>query len=415
MSTEVVVKKSYLQVILLAMGHFFNDFYCNFLPILLPILIPKLGLSLTLSGALVMVMSLSANVLQPVFGYFMDKYNFNKIMPLIIPFGAVFICLTNWASNFIVLAVLIGLSGLAVSTFHPMGAGLVSKVAPDGKISTCISIFVAGGSFGFALAPIVLVYFMQMYSLDYLPILIIPAIILGVLMYSSGLSKARFVNEQVAKNMHFNLAQILQNKPLMLLNISMGLRAWLFTALVTFLPLWAIEKGCDNTLSGWILTIYLCGSVIGGLIGGALNDKIGYKKVILWALIFTLIPTMYFLFAQQIDILMYIALFVGGGLVMAANPGAIVWGQDLLPDNPGMASGMMLGLSFGLGGFGTMLTGSLAESYGLTMALALTAILVVISIVLVYLTPEKEDNKFIMLKYKKASNLIYLPFAFIIL
>lgn len=389
MSTEVVVKKSYLQVILLAIGHFFNDFYCNFLPILLPILIPKLGLSLTLSGALVMVMSLSANVLQPVFGYFMDKYNFNKIMPLIIPFGAVFICLTNWASNFIVLAVLIGLSGLAVSTFHPMGAGLVSKVAPDGKISTCISIFVAGGSFGFALAPIVLVYFMQMYSLDYLPILIIPAIILGVLMYSSGLSKARFVNEQVAKNMHFNLAQILQNKPLMLLNISMGLRAWLFTALVTFLPLWAIEKGCDNTLSGWILTIYLCGSVIGGLIGGALNDKIGYKKVILWALIFTLIPTMYFLFAQQIDILMYIALFVGGGLVMAANPGAIVWGQDLLPDNPGMASGMMLGLSFGLGGFGTMLTGSLAESYGLTMALALTAILLVISIVLVYLTPEK--------------------------
>lgn len=389
MSTEVVVKKSYLQVILLAMGHFFNDFYCNFLPILLPILIPKLGLSLTLSGALVMVMSLSANVLQPVFGYFMDKYNFNKIMPLIIPFGAVFICFTNWASNFIVLAVLIGLSGLAVSTFHPMGAGLVSKVAPDGKISTCISIFVAGGSFGFALAPILLVYFMQMYSLDYLPILIIPAIILGVLMYSSGLSKARFVNEQVAKNMHFNLAQILQNKPLMLLNISMGLRAWLFTALVTFLPLWAIEKGCDNTLSGWILTIYLCGSVIGGLIGGALNDKIGYKKVILWALIFTLIPTMYLLFAQQIDILMYIALFVGGGLVMAANPGAIVWGQDLLPDNPGMASGMMLGLSFGLGGFGTMLTGSLAESYGLTMALALTAILLVISIVLVYLTPEK--------------------------
>ena len=389
MSIEVVVKKSYLQVILLAMGHFFNDFYCNFLPILLPILIPKLGLSLTLSGALVMVMSLSANVLQPVFGYFMDKYNFNKIMPLIIPFGAVFICLTNWASNFIVLAVLIGLSGLAVSTFHPMGAGLVSKVAPDGKISTCISIFVAGGSFGFALAPILLVYFMQMYSLDYLPILIIPAIILGILMYSSGLSKARFVNEQVAKNMHFNLAQILQNKPLMLLNISMGLRAWLFTALVTFLPLWAIEKGCDNTLSGWILTIYLCGSVIGGLIGGALNDKIGYKKVILWALIFTLIPTMYFLFAQQINILMYIALFVGGGLVMAANPGAIVWGQDLLPDNPGMASGMMLGLSFGLGGFGTMLTGSLAESYGLTMALALTAILLVISIVLVYLTPEK--------------------------
>ena len=103
-------KKSYLQVLLLSMGHFFNDFYCNFLPILLPILIPKLGLSLTLSGVLVMVMSFTANVLQPVFGYMMDKYNFNKLMPFLIPFGAVFICMTSWVNEFWLLAVLIAVS-----------------------------------------------------------------------------------------------------------------------------------------------------------------------------------------------------------------------------------------------------------------------------------------------------------------
>ena len=64
---------------LLSSGHLLNDFYCNFLPILLPIIMPRLGLSLTLSGLLVMVMSISSNMLQPVFGYFMDKYNFSKI------------------------------------------------------------------------------------------------------------------------------------------------------------------------------------------------------------------------------------------------------------------------------------------------------------------------------------------------
>ena len=387
--TEHSTKKSYMQVLLLSFGHFFNDFYCNFLPILLPILIPKLGLSLTLSGALVLVMSLSANVLQPVFGYFMDKHNFNKLMPLLIPFGAFFICITNWANNFVVLAIFIALSGLAVSSFHPMGAGLVSKVAPEGKVSSCISIFIAGGSLGFALAPILLVYFMQAYSLAYLPILIIPGIFLGIGMYASGLSKTRFVNEHIAKNMHFDLVAILKNKSLMLLNIAMGLRAWLFTALVTFLPLWAIEKGYDNTLSGWILSIYLSGSVIGGLVGGALNDKIGYKKVILWAMIFSLFPTGYILFTTDINLLGYISLFLAGAFVMAANPGAIVWGQEFLPDNPAMASGMMLGLSFGLGGFGTMLTGYIAESVGLTMALALTGALLIIGIIFVYITPTK--------------------------
>lgn len=387
-------KKSYLQVILLSMGHFFNDFYCNFLPVLLPILIPKLGLSLTLSGVLVMVMSFSANVLQPVFGYFMDKYNFNKLMPFIIPFGAIFICLTSLVSEFWMLAILIGLSGLAVSTFHPMGAGLISKVSPEGKVSSSISIFVAGGSLGFAFSPILLVYFMNLFDLKYLPILIIPAFILGFFMYSSGLSRQRFVNEQVAKNMHFSFSRLFKNKPLMFLNISMGIRAWVFTALVTFLPLWAMHQGYDNTSSGWILTVYLCGSVIGGLVGGILNDKIGYKKVILWALILAIFPTMCFLFVSQMGILIYVVLFLSGALAMAANPGAIVWGQNFLPDNPGMASGMMLGLSFGLGGIGTMLTSSIAEWIGLSMALGLTTALLVISVVLVYITPVNLPSKY---------------------
>lgn len=387
-------KKSYLQVILLSMGHFFNDFYCNFLPVLLPILIPKLGLSLTLSGVLVMVMSFSANVLQPVFGYFMDKYNFNKLMPFIIPFGAIFICLTSLVSEFWMLAILIGLSGLAVSTFHPMGAGLISKVSPEGKVSSSISIFVAGGSLGFAFSPILLVYFMNLFDLKYLPILIIPAFILGFFMYSSGLSRQRFVNEQVAKNMHFSFRRLFKNKPLMFLNISMGIRAWVFTALVTFLPLWAMHQGYDNTSSGWILTVYLCGSVIGGLVGGILNDKIGYKKVILWALILAIFPTMCFLFVSQMGILIYVVLFLSGALAMAANPGAIVWGQNFLPDNPGMASGMMLGLSFGLGGIGTMLTSSIAEWMGLSMALGITTALLVISVVLVYITPVNLPSKY---------------------
>lgn len=387
-------KKSYLQVILLSMGHFFNDFYCNFLPVLLPILIPKLGLSLTLSGVLVMVMSFSANVLQPVFGYFMDKYNFNKLMPFIIPFGAIFICLTSLVCEFWMLAILIGLSGLAVSTFHPMGAGLISKVSPEGKVSSSISIFVAGGSLGFAFSPILLVYFMNLFDLKYLPILIIPAFILGFFMYSSGLSRQRFVNEQVAKNMHFSFRRLFKNKPLMFLNISMGIRAWVFTALVTFLPLWAMHQGYDNTSSGWILTVYLCGSVIGGLVGGILNDKIGYKKVILWALILAIFPTMCFLFVSQMGILIYVVLFLSGALAMAANPGAIVWGQNFLPDNPGMASGMMLGLSFGLGGIGTMLTSSIAEWIGLSMALGLTTALLVISVVLVYITPVNLPSKY---------------------
>lgn len=386
-------KQAYVQIGLLSAGHFFNDFYCNFLPILIPILIPKLGLSLTLSGILVMVMSFSANVLQPFFGYFMDKYNFNRLMPLIIPFGAIFICMTSRADNFIVLAVLIALSGLAVSTFHPMAAGLTSRVSPDSRISSCMSLFIAGGNLGFAVAPILLVYFMDSMGMEMLPLLIIPAVLLGLLIQLSGVSKVRFIDEEAAKNMHFDFRAILRNRPLMLLNISMGIRAWVFTAVVTFLPLWTINKGYDSTTGGWLLALYLVGATTGGLIAGVLNDMIGYKKVIAASLFLAIFPTLYFLFSQEADVLFCIALFIAGGLAMAANPGAIVWGQKLLPDNPGMASGMMLGLSFGLGGIGALLTSAAADYVGLTAALAGTALLLIIGTVLAVMTPAEIMRK----------------------
>ncbi len=380
--------KQYTEVGILSLAHYLIDFYCNFLPVLLPILILKLGFSLTLSGILVMVMSFSANVLQPVFGYFMDKYNFNKIIPFILPFGAVFICATSWTSNFIVLTLLVGLSGLAVSVFHPMGAGLVSKVAPPDRASASMSIFVSGGNLGFALAPILLVFFINTYDLSLLPLLIIPALILGMIIYFSRLSKLRFVDKTAAENIHFDFFKMLKNKPLMFLNISMGIRAWVFTAVVTFLPLWAIQMGLDNTVGGWLLTLFLCGSTTGSFIAGFLNDRFGYKKIILAALFLGIFPTIYFLLSQEINFVVCTALFAAGAMTMAPNPGAIVWGQKFLPDNPAMASGMMLGLSFGLGGIGTMFTSVLAESVGLSIALEITTILLIIAVVLTYLTPE---------------------------
>ena len=87
---------SRVNVALLSAGHFLNDFYCNFLPILLPVIIPQLGLSLTLSGLLIMVMSITSNLLQPVFGYIMDKHDWRRLLVPVLPFGAICICTIRW-------------------------------------------------------------------------------------------------------------------------------------------------------------------------------------------------------------------------------------------------------------------------------------------------------------------------------
>jgi len=48
---------------------------------------------------------------------------------------------------------------------------------------------------------------------------------------------------------------------------------------------------------------------------------------------------------------------------------SIVIAQELVPHRAGMAAGLMLGFSYGLGGLCTPITGYIADTYGVQMAL----------------------------------------------
>ena len=184
------------SVLLFSLGHFLNDFYCNFLPVLLPLIMPRMGLSLTLSGLLIMVMSITSNVLQPIFGYWMDRKNMSCLLIPAIPFGAICICSIGYLENTYLLFLLIAMTGLSVSSFHPLGSSLASKTAPAGKLGLSMSFYVAGGNIGFACAPLAIVAFTQKYTLEYLPILIVPSLLLAAVYHFTGLSKTTTLSQQ---------------------------------------------------------------------------------------------------------------------------------------------------------------------------------------------------------------------------
>ena len=160
---------------LLSTGHFLNDFYCNFLPILLPIIMPQLGISLTVSGLLVMVLSITSNMMQPVFGYVMDRHNLSRILIPVIPFGAICICSIGLISTKAMLFIIIALTGLSVSAFHPLGSTLVAKTAPSERQGRSMSYYIAGGNLGYALAPIIVIAFLDRFSMAELPWLMVRA------------------------------------------------------------------------------------------------------------------------------------------------------------------------------------------------------------------------------------------------
>ena len=351
---------------LLTAGHFFSDFYSNFLPALLPVVVASLDLSLTAGGVLVMVYSFTSSILQPLCGYYIDKSGYSRLILATLPASAVAICLSGLATNYAALLVCIAVAGLGSSVFHPLASSLINKVTPAENKGLAMSIFIGGGNFGFGLAPVIVIYWLLHLGPPRLPWLILPSVLLAAAFYHGRLHR---IDLSASATPTGETVAWYRSVSLLKLNGVMALRSWSQMALPNFLAVWLVQQGHPTTLAGGLLTVYLLAGAFGGFIGGALGDRLGRKACIAVCLAVCL-PAMYiFLRSPSIDLLAWVMLAVSGAAMQGTLPSSIVWAQEIIPDNAAMASGMMMGLSFGLGGVGVAITGALADHIGLQSAL----------------------------------------------
>lgn len=381
-STKVTSK--WYAITLLTAGHFFSDFYANFLPPLLPLLMSTLNFSMATAGLLVMTYSLTANILQPLCGYIIDRSGYGWLLLLTLPASAIFICYIGYTPNLTTVFLFVAVSGLASSLFHPLGSSLVGKIASPQTQGKAMSIFIGGGNFGFALAPVIITLCLVHYGITSLPWLIIPAILLSTAYYASKIHKTNLRSAHLSKTAGIPWYK---SKDLLKLNGVMALRSWSQVAILTFLPVLLSQNNHSPTLAGSMLTVYLTGGALGGLAGGYIGDRFGHKKCIIGSLLLCLILMTAFLLNQDITLLTWVLLALTGAALQSTVPSSVIWAQNLLPGNAAMASGMMLGLSFGLGAAGTALTGGLADSIGLLPALFWTLLPLAVAIPLTSFTP----------------------------
>jgi FSR family fosmidomycin resistance protein-like MFS transporter len=77
-----------------------------------------------------------------------------------------------------------------------------------------------------------------------------------------------------------------------------------------------------------------------------------------------------------------------GAATIATFSVTVVMGQEYLPNRLGIASGVTLGLSIGLGGVGAAILGQVADAYGLRTALEVVALLPIPALLLAMSLPE---------------------------
>ena len=265
------------------------------------------------------------------------------------------------------------------------------KITDDESRGKSMSYFVAGGNIGFAAAPLVVVCFLEHLQIEQLPWLTLPAFLLLAGYLWSGVYKIPSATRSADDEMEQpSIVSALKNWSVVKLNLAMGLRCWTHMSISTFLPLLILKNGYSAVAGGLILTLFLMGSSLGGLIGGYLGDKLNHKRVLVVSLGISAVPAYLFLSSEAIDAVSLIALFLSGALVQAGQPSSIVWSQRLMPEFTGVASGMMMGMSFGLGSIGAAITAAIADVIGLSASLLLSILPVALGCLLIVITPYEE-------------------------
>jgi FSR family fosmidomycin resistance protein-like MFS transporter len=161
-----------------------------------------------------------------------------------------------------------------------------------------------------------------------------------------------------------------------------------YFGLVTFIPLYYVGVlHASKAFGNAALAAMLIGGAAGTLAGGPLADRFGRRPVLVGSML--LLPPLLvgFLVSGPVLAVMFAALT--GATTIATFAVTIVMGQEYLPGRLGVAAGVTIGLSIGLGGVGAPLLGVLADAHGLRAVFELIAVLPLLALLLALALPRQ--------------------------
>lgn len=346
------------KVLSISLAHLLNDWYMNYIQTLLPFMVAA-GLGVSRGAFLVSAFTITSSLLQPVFGYLVDRKNQRWMVFAGTLWMAVLLSLVGVTGNYALLVLMVAMAGLGTAAFHPQASAMVSSVSGRRK-GFYQSLFVAAGNIGWALTPLMVVPFVQKYGIESTPIFVLPGIIVAAMLWLTAPRVSAAVKPTspplwpTLRSAGSDLVRIM---------LVVAFRSMAYFGLVSFLPLYLQRENVSLVAGSRIIFLMLFSGALGGLAGGYLSDRIGRKPVIVGSLLAA--SPLFYLFLNTGGPIKYILLALAGGCLLASFSVTVVVAQEVINKNAAMASGLTLGFGIGIGGLGVGLVGLLAERYGL--------------------------------------------------
>ena len=342
-----------------------------------------------------------SSVVQPAFGMLVDRKSRNWLVPTGFVTAAAGIVVAAMSTTYIVTWLAIAVAGIGIAAYHPPATNLAR--AAGGHSQKAMSVFSVGGTLGASLAPPFVTLVVGSLGLSGGYLLAVPAAVAAIWWI---VAQSRSVNTGAAESAQSLSAQLAANGP-----VSDDWRS--FTRLVLVTVCWSIPYVTTlslvspfvlNALNGSsssaaiVLSSFTLAGAAGTLLGGVLADRRGRRASIRLGYLLA-VPSLALLAAAPNVAVAELGIVCLGFAMFLPFAPQVTLAQDYLPNRPGTASGVTLGLAMSVGGIASPLFGYLADHFGPRMAIGATTAVLFVGAVIAFtlrdrrLDPEDETER----------------------
>jgi FSR family fosmidomycin resistance protein-like MFS transporter len=377
----------------ISFSHLLNDMIQSLILAIYPMLKANFALSFGQIGLITLTYQFTASLLQPMVGYYTDKYPQTYALPVGMGFTLSGLILMAFSPTFGWLLVASALVGCGSSVFHPESSR-VARMASGGRHGLAQSLFQVGGNAGSSLGPLLAALIIMRHgqrSIAWFAIAALVAIVvlIGV---SNWYKVARTKVKPRARNAgHATLSSRRVALAMGVLLVLIFSKYFYLASLNSYYTFYLIDRfHLPIETTQFYLFAFLFAVAVGTIVGGPIGDHFG-RKYVIWVSILGVAPfTM---------LLPYVNLFWTGvltvviGLILASAFSAIiVYAQELIPGKVGMVAGMFFGFAFGVAGIGAAVLGHVADATSIETVYKLCSFLPLFGIFTVFL-PNLEGTR----------------------
>jgi len=378
-------------VITLWSGHFAVDSYSGFVNPIMPFLAANLGISMAASTFILSLSHVCSSLMQPIFGYLSDRWKRRFFMFFGLMLASIFSPMIGIAHNVYALAFFLILGSIGNGFFHPQATSFININSSPKELTKNMSIFLAMGSLGFSLGPMISSFFVEFFSPDKLSFTSILGIVVAILI---------LINVPKISNLPINtdkihlrkaVKEIFTSKPVTILIMFSILKSLATQSMSILLPFLWKSLGYSAMSIGTLLFCFLIAGAFGTVASAKLETLMGTKKVMVMA--FCAIFPLTVLFALTYKIfpaISFVFYILIGFFAMLSVPINMVLAHQVMPQYKSIISGFIGGFSWGVVGFSMSLCGLLAQNYGIIQVLLAVSLLPAIFSVFVKYVPERK-------------------------